>query len=96
MVGCALPLLFLLVLAAGPAFPQLDPGNRWGERQGDEIVYRPQTPWITLHHLDPLVRKYYMGHHDLYPAYRWKAWETTNYALGFYQRYFRPELQGIY
>ncbi len=71
-----------------------DPGNRLGTpRVGGEVGFEPQGPGVLYDALDPAVRKWYVPQ-ELFNAYRWRQWETSNYARTPYQRYVRTSLEG--
>ena len=71
-----------------------DSGSRLGTpRVGGEVGFEPQGPGVLFDALDPAVRKWYVPQ-ELFNAYRWRQWETSNYARSPYQRYVRTSLEG--
>ena len=87
-------LTFVLCLASVlPGFAE-DPGTRLGNRgRGGEVGFEPQGPGVLFDALDPAVKKWYVPQ-ELFNSYRWKQWETSNYARSPYQRYVRTDLEG--
>ena len=74
---------------------QPDYGTRLGLQQGDEWRHLPQGGRPMLEVVDPLMRKWYLPQ-ELYAEYRWRQWESTNYAREFYGRYVETDLAGDY
>ena len=74
---------------------QPDYGTRLGLQQGDEWRHLPQGGRPMLEVVDPLIRKWYLPQ-ELYAEYRWRQWESTNYAREFYGRYVETDLAGDY
>ena len=73
-----------------------DPGSRLGTPLADgEVGFEPQGPGVLFDALDPAVRKWYVPQ-ELFTTYRWRQWETSNYARHPYQRYVRTDLEGDY
>ena len=90
-----LVLVGLWCLAPEPVVGQPDYGTRLGLQQGDEWRHLPQGGRPMLEVVDPLIRKWYLPQ-ELYAEYRWRQWESTNYAREFYGRYVETDLAGDY
>jgi hypothetical protein len=83
-----------MVLWALPVDAQ-EYGARLGTGRGGEVSFEPQGPGVLFGALDPAVRRWYVPQ-ELYNEFRWKQWETSNYAREHYQRYIDISLQGDY
>jgi len=88
-------ILCWLMLLGIPALAQ-DYGARLGTAtRGGEISYEPLGSGVMFGALDPAIRKWYIPQ-ELFNEYRWKQWETSNYARDPYQRYVDATLGGDY
>ena len=85
----------LLAISAGSAAAQQDYGNRLGQRTAGEVEFRPFGTTVVSEHLDPSVRKWYLPQ-ELLHEYKWRPWETRNYAREPYRRYRSILSEGTY
>ena len=93
--NCVALFALTLILGSGPARAQEDYGSRLGVNQRDVFSYEPQGIGVLVGALDPAMRKWYVPQ-ELYQEYRWRQWETTNYARDPFQRYVGVDLEGDY
>ena len=70
-------------------------GNRLGTQWRHETSFLPQGVQVALNSIDPAVRKWYVPE-ELFAEYRWRQWQTTNYARADFERYVAPEIEGGY
>ena len=70
-------------------------GNRLGTQWRHETSFLPQGVQVELNSIDPAVRKWYVPQ-ELFAEYRWRQWQTTNYARTDFDRYVAPEIEGSY
>ena len=87
----------LAALAGQPQTGEAQPeyGNRLGERGPTGVVFPPYGPGVDTGLLDPMLRKQYLPQ-EIRHEYRWRTWQTTNYAVDSFKRYLSPRLQGEY
>ena len=85
----------LLAVCAGSAAAQPDYGNRLGQRTAGEVEFRPFGTTVVSEHLDPSVRNWYLPQEFL-DEYKWRPWETRNYAREPYRRYRSILSEGSY
>ena len=72
-----------------------DYGSRLGTQWGHETSFLPQGVQVALNSIDPAVRKWYVPQ-ELFAEYRWRQWQTTNYARTDFDRYVAPGIEGDY
>ncbi len=85
----------LLFAAFNAVEAQTDYGNLLGLQQGWTASYAPQGTSVMMGSIDPAVRRWYVPQ-ELYPEYRWRQWEYTNYARESFSRPVSTDLAGEY
>ncbi len=86
---------FFLMLLCHSAEAQINYGTLLGQQFRDDISYAPQGVDVNVGTVDPAVRRWYVPQ-ELYPEYRWRQWEYTNYAREPYLRPVDISLTGDY
>ena len=87
--------LFFLMLLCCSAEGQINYGTLLGQQYRNDVNYAPQGVDVSIGSIDPAVRRWYVPQ-ELYPEYRWRQWEYTNYAREPYKRPVDVSLSGDY
>ena len=85
----------LAAFAASSGLQAQDYGARLGVQRGGARSFEPSGSGVMFGTLDPTVQRWYLPQ-ELYDDYRWRQWESSNYAVDAYARYVNTRIQGDY